>query len=75
MAAHNYSCEPCPVNDGRFVYGGTLPDGQGEDAMFMSGQAGFIVAGRWLTKTFHSEGIDFDYIPYPTKDGKKYAPA
>lgn len=43
--------------------------------MFMSRQAGFIAAGRWLTRTFHDEGIDFDYIPYPTKDGTQYMPA
>ncbi|MDD3278710.1 MAG: sugar ABC transporter substrate-binding protein [Lachnospiraceae bacterium] len=71
--ALTYVCDR--LKDGRFVYGGTLPDGQGEDAMFMSGQTGFIVAGRWLTKTFNEEGIDFDYIPYPTKDGSKYTPA
>lgn len=71
--AFHYICDR--INDGRFVYGGTLPDGQGEDAMFMSRQAGFIAAGRWLTRTFHDEGIDFDYIPYPTKDGTQYMPA
>ena len=68
-----YVCER--LKDGRFVYGGTLPDGQGEDAMFMSRQVGFIGAGRWLTKTFHEEGIDFDYIHYPSKDGTQYSPA
>lgn len=68
-----YICDG--LKDGRFVYGGTLPDGQGEDAMFMSGQTGFIAAGRWLTKTFYNEGIDFDYIPYPSKDGTQYSPA
>ena len=41
----------------------------------MSGQTGFIAAGRWLTKTFYEEGIDFDYIPYPTKDGSQYSPS
>lgn len=71
--AFHYVCDR--IQDGRFVYGGTLPDGQGEDAMFMSGQAGFIAAGRWLTKTFHDEGIDFDYIPYPSKSGEQYSPA
>ena len=71
--AFEFVCER--VKDGRFVYGGTLPSGQGEDAMFMSGQTGFITAGRWLTKTFYEEGIDFDYIPYPTSDGSKYSPA
>ena len=71
--AFQYVCDR--INDGRFVYGGTLPNGQGEDAMFMSGQTGFIAAGRWLTKTFYEEGIDFDYIPYPTKDGSQYKPA
>ena len=68
-----YICDG--IKDGKFVYGGTLPDGQGEDAMFMSGQTGFIAAGRWLTKTFYNEGIDFDYIPYPSRDGAQYAPA
>ncbi len=68
-----YICDG--LKDGKFVYGGTLPDGQGEDAMFMSGQTGFIAAGRWLTKTFYNEGIDFDYIPYPSKDGAQYSPA
>ena len=71
--AFHYVCDR--IQDGRFVYGGTLPDGQGEDAMFMSGQTGFIAAGRWLTKTFHDEGIDFDYIPYPSKSGEQYTPA
>lgn len=71
--AFKYICDG--LKDGRFVYGGTLPDGQGEDAMFMSGQTGFIAAGRWLTKTFYEEGIDFDYIPYPSKDGTQYTPA
>lgn len=68
--AFRYVCER--LQDGRFVYGGTLPDGQGEDAMFMSQQTGFIAAGRWLTKTFYNEGIDFDYIPYPSSDGTQY---
>ncbi|MBS6736133.1 MAG: sugar ABC transporter substrate-binding protein [Clostridiales bacterium] len=71
--AFKYLC--AGLQDGRFVYGGTLPDGQGEDAMFMSQQTGFIAAGRWLTKTFYEEGIDFDYIPYPSKDGTQYTPA
>lgn len=71
--ALQYICDG--LKDGKFVYGGTLPNGQGEDAMFMSGQTGFIAVGRWLTKTFYNEGIDFDYIPYPSKDGKQYAPA
>lgn len=71
--AFRYLCDG--LKDGKFVYGGTLPDGQGEDAMFMSQQTGFIAAGRWLTKTFYDEGIDFDYIPYPSKDGTQYTPA
>ena len=71
--AFRYVCDR--IKDGRFVFGGTLPSGQGEDAMFMSGQVGFISAGRWLTKTFHNEGVDFDYIPYPTRDGSQYKPA
>ncbi len=62
------------IQDGRFTYAGSLPKGQGADASFISGQVGYVTAGRWFTPTFHDANIDFDYIPYPTKSGKKYAP-
>lgn len=62
------------IKDGRFTYSASLPKGQGADASFISGQVGYVTAGRWYTPTFHEAKIDFDYIPYPTKTGEKYAP-
>ena len=59
-----------------FTYSGSLPKGQGIDAMFLSQQAGFIGAGRWLLPVFKkSQGLDFDTVTYPTATGKKIEPA
>lgn len=57
------------IKDGTFTYGGSLPKGQGADASFLSGQVGFVTAGRWYTPTFHESKVDFDYIPYPKAPG------
>lgn len=54
------------VADKNFIFSGTLPEGQGMDAMFMSNQVGMVGAGRWLTPMFLETSIDFDYIPWPT---------
>ncbi|WP_240511906.1 ABC transporter substrate-binding protein [Paludifilum halophilum] len=62
------------VQEGNAVYAGTLPEGQGLDAMFLSKQVGMISAGRWLTPMFHEAGVHFDYIPWPTNTGKKTEP-
>ena len=60
------------VKNGNITYGGSLPQGQGADAMFMSNQVGFIAAGRWLTPMFsQNKSLDFDYIPWPTNTGNK----
>ena len=59
-----------------FTYSGSLPKGQGIDAMFMSQQAGFIAAGRWLLPVFKkNNGLDFDIVTYPTNTGKTVEPA
>ncbi len=64
------------VTDGNFTYTGSLPKGQGADAMFMSNQVGFVAAGRWLTPMFsENENLDFDYITWPTNTGNKMEPA
>ena len=55
-----------------FTYTGSLPKGQGIDAMFLSQQAAFIGAGRWLLPVFKkAQGLDFDIVTYPTNTGKK----
>ncbi|MFB5762558.1 ABC transporter substrate-binding protein [Paenibacillus medicaginis] len=60
------------VQDGNAVYAGSLPKGQGADAMFMSGQVGMLAAGRWLEPLFtQNKNIEFDYIAFPSNTGKK----
>ncbi|WP_055736851.1 MULTISPECIES: ABC transporter substrate-binding protein [Bacillaceae] len=54
------------IDEGNFTYAGTMPEGQGIEAMFMSNQVGFVSAGRWLTPMFLDTSIDFDYIPFPS---------
>jgi multiple sugar transport system substrate-binding protein len=59
-----------------FTYSGSLPKGQGMDAMFMSQQTGFIGAGRWLLPVFKKNaGLEYDIVTYPTNTGKKIEPA
>jgi len=67
------------VNDltkkGQIMYGGSLPKGQGLDAMFMSNQVGLVAAGRWLTPMFsENKNLEFDYISWPTNTGNKMEP-
>lgn len=59
------------VKDGNAVYAGSLPKGQGSDAMFMSNQVGMLAAGRWLEPMFNENtSLDFDYIYWPSNTGK-----
>ncbi|WP_085522961.1 ABC transporter substrate-binding protein [Tuberibacillus sp. Marseille-P3662] len=63
------------VQDGRAIYAGSLPKGQGLEAMFMSRQVGMVAAGRWLTPLFSKNGsLEFDYIYWPTNTDEKYNP-
>ena len=59
------------VKDGNAVYAGSLPKGQGSDAMFMSNQVGMLAAGRWLEPLFNeNKNLDFDYIYWPSNTGQ-----
>jgi len=59
------------IQDGNAVYAGSLPKGQGTDAMFMSNQVGILAAGRWLEPLFtKNESLEFDYIYWPSNTGK-----
>jgi multiple sugar transport system substrate-binding protein len=56
-----------------FTYSGTLPKGQGMDAMFTSQQTGFIGAGRWLLPVFKkNSSLEYDIVTYPTTTGQKF---
>jgi multiple sugar transport system substrate-binding protein len=64
------------VKAGNFTFSGTLPKGQGADAMFMSNQVGFVGAGRWYLPEFKANaGLEYDIAPWPTNTGKKMEPA
>ncbi|HZH59845.1 MAG TPA: sugar ABC transporter substrate-binding protein [Metabacillus sp.] len=58
-----------------FTYAGSLPKGQGAEAMFMSGQVGMVGAGRWYTPLFNdNKSLEWDYIPWPSNTGNKTEP-
>ncbi|UOQ50354.1 sugar ABC transporter substrate-binding protein [Gracilibacillus caseinilyticus] len=60
------------VQSEKAVYAGSLPQGQGVDAMFMSNQVGMIAGGRWFTPQFdQNKALEYDYIPFPTNTGNK----
>ncbi|HEX6289501.1 MAG TPA: sugar ABC transporter substrate-binding protein [Herpetosiphonaceae bacterium] len=59
-----------------FTYSGTLPKGQGLDAMFLSQQTAFVVAGRWLLPQFKkAANLQYDIAPWPTNTSNKIEPA
>ena len=58
-----------------FTYSGSLPKGQGIDAMFLSQQAAFIGAGRWLLPVFKkASNLQYDVVTWPTNTGKQNEP-
>jgi multiple sugar transport system substrate-binding protein len=64
------------VKSKNITFAGTLPKGQGGDAMFMSNQVGFVSAGRWYLPIFkQNKDLQFDVVPIPTNTGKKIEPA
>ncbi len=59
-----------------FTFSGSLPKGQGEDAMFLSQQTAFVVAGRWLLPVFKkAANLQYDVVTWPTNTGNKIEPA
>jgi len=60
----------------KITFAGSLPEGQGGDAMFMSNQLGFVSLGRWGLPLFRqNENLDCDIVPYPTNTGNKIEPS
>lgn len=60
----------------KILFSGSLPEGQGDDAMFMSGQLGFVALGRWGLPLFRqNQNLDCDIVPYPTNTGNKIEPS
>ncbi|GGG25688.1 ABC transporter substrate-binding protein [Paenibacillus abyssi] len=64
------------IKEKNITFAGTLPKGQGSDAMFMSNQVGFVGAGRWYLPLFSkNEALEFDIVTWPTNTGNKIEPA
>jgi multiple sugar transport system substrate-binding protein len=64
------------VKSKNITFVGTLPKGQGADAMFMSNQVGFVGAGRWYLPLFKkATGLEYDVVTWPTNTGKAIEPA
>jgi multiple sugar transport system substrate-binding protein len=60
----------------KIAFSGSLPEGQGDDAMFMSGQLAFVSLGRWGLPLFReNKNLDCDIVPYPTNTGNKIEPS
>ncbi|WP_211748941.1 sugar ABC transporter substrate-binding protein [Paenibacillus sp. Marseille-Q4541] len=64
------------VKSKNITFSGTLPKGQGGDAMFMSNQVGFVGAGRWYLPLFKKNAsLEYDVVTWPTNTGNKIEPA
>jgi multiple sugar transport system substrate-binding protein len=62
------------LNDETIAYGGTLPKGQGVDALFYGSQLATITYGRWILPNVKKlKGFEYDIAPLPTTSGKDVA--
>ncbi len=57
------------------TYGGTLPKGQGVDALFYGQQLATIQWGRWILPNLKKLKFGYDIAPMPSEDGKTIMPA
>lgn len=63
------------IQSGNMIYTATLPGNQGPEALFLSNQVGFVVAGRWFLPVFSGTGgLEFDIVPWPTNTGNQVEP-
>ena len=62
------------MKDETITYGGSLPKGQGIDALFFAGQLATCQMGRWILPNLKKLKIAYDIAPYPSEDGKTIAP-
>ncbi|WP_022910661.1 extracellular solute-binding protein [Aestuariimicrobium kwangyangense] len=62
------------LDKGTMTYGGSLPKGQGVDALFYAKQLATIPYGRWILPNLKELKFNYDIAPYPTIDGKEIMP-
>ena len=60
------------LKSGNMKYGGSLPKGQGVDALFYAGQLALMAYGRWVLPNLKKvkSTVDYDLAPLPSEDGK-----
>jgi multiple sugar transport system substrate-binding protein len=56
------------------TYGGSLPKGQGIDALFYAQQLASCQMGRWILPNLKKLKFSYDIAPYPSEDGKTIMP-
>jgi multiple sugar transport system substrate-binding protein len=64
------------IKTGNIIYGGSLPKGQGVDALFYAGQLATLGYGRWVLPNLKKlkKTVDYDIAPLPSEDGKTVMP-
>ncbi len=62
------------INAGTITYGGSLPKGQGVDALFYGSQLAAITYGRWILPNVKKlKNFEYDIAPLPSASGKDIA--
>ncbi|HEY0694747.1 MAG TPA: sugar ABC transporter substrate-binding protein [Kribbella sp.] len=59
---------------GKITYGGTLPKGQGIDALFYGKQVASCQMGRWILPNLRKLKFGYDIAPFASADGKTIPP-
>lgn len=59
------------LDKGTMTYGGSLPKGQGVDALFYAQQLATIPYGRWILPNLKQLKFNYDIAPFPTLEGKE----
>lgn len=59
---------------GNMTYAGSLPKGQGADALFFAGQSAFVNVGRWILPSLKDLKFGYDIAPLPSPSGKDIMP-
>ena len=64
------------LKNGNITYSGSLPKGQGVDALFYAGQLATITYGRWILPNLRKlrGKVEYDIAPFASEDGKTIAP-
>ncbi len=69
LAAFNYLDANLKAKN--FIYVGSLPRGEGDDALFMAQRVAFVGAGRWYLPEFKQvPNLQYDIVPWPSRTGK-----